>query len=670
MLFYPPALLLLVGPLAWSFSLFFALHLAWASVGTYWLVRSLERRSESALLAAVIFALSGKLAAHMVIGHASLVAGLAWTPWAVTCLHLSLSRRSALFAILTGIALAAQVTTHTYSLVYTAYGLILYTLLYLALSPGAAVDRLRAGLRLMPRLALIPVVAVLLGSIQLLPLLEMAPHSNRALTLAEATLFSLSPAQTLTGILFPTANVGHEWIIYPGLLTLGLAAGAWWVRRERQVIIFAALAVLGALLALGDSTFLYRLAYQFVPGLHWMRTPARLWFFITLGLAILAAYGFEAWQTAWRRPQLRIVRLLLVAATAFSLVMSLGVMLGLGQTTRGAWGLALFGTLSGALLLGATFRRPGPLFLWLALLLIAADLLSFGYSLLRMIPESEVAAQGWEAAQWLAAQAQPFRVYSPSYSLPQTAASNAGLEQIDGVEPVHLTGYDRFMAQAGGYGDGPFSVTIPPFPDGVSPEVAHRDAQPDLRLLGLLNGRYLAAAFPLDEPNLTLQRQGKGTWLYENELSLPRAFVVHQAEPVTNDQAWEQIATLDAERVALVEGGQRLSGAAEPSTARILERAPNRLVIQTELDAPGLLVLSEMWYPGWETRDNGQQIPILRVNAILRGVHLDEGQHKLVFEYRPWTVRLGVLLSAVTALILAAMLLIGLAWPGKWRQHQ
>jgi hypothetical protein len=669
MLFYPPALLLLAGPLAWSFSLFFAVHLAWASAGTYWLVRGLGRQPESALLAAVIFALSGKLAAHLAIGHASLVAALAWAPWAFAFLQLALSRRSTPFAALTGVALAAQLTTHTYALVYTAYGLILYSLLYLVLSPGTVADRLRAGLHLVPRLALVPLLAVLLGSAQLLPLLEMAPHSNRALTLAEATLFSLSPAQTLTGILFPTPNVGHEWIIYPGLLTLGLAAGAWYARKERPVIIFALLSALGVILALGDYTPLYRLAYEFVPGLHWMRTPARLWFFVSLGLAILAAYGFEAWQMVWRRPNRRLIRLILVAAIGFSVVLSLAVTFGVGQTSRGAWGLALFGALSGALLLWATVRRPGPLFLWLALLLIAADLLTFGYSLLRLEPEAAVAAQGRDAAQWLAVQTRPFRVYSPSYSLPQTAASDAALEQIDGVEPVHLTDYDRFMALAGGYGEGPFSVTIPPFPDEVSLEQAHRDAQPNLQLLGQLNGQYLAAAFPLNQAGLTLQWQDQGTWLYENEFALPRVLVVHQIEPVTNDQAWERISSIDPARIALVESDKHLSGATEPSSARIITKTPNHLVVEAELDAAGLLVLSEIWYPGWQARDNGQQIPILRTNAILRGVYLDAGHHTVEFRYEPWTVRVGWLLSGATTLILAAVLVIGLTTWGLRRKH-
>ena len=226
------------------------------------------------------------------------------------------------------------------------------------------------------------------------------------------------------------------------------------------------------------------------------------------------------------------------------------------------------------------------------------------------------------------------------------------------------------MAQAGGYGDGPFSVTIPPFPDGLNPEVAHRNAQPDLRLLGLLNGRYLAAAFPLDQPGLALQQQEEGTWVYENELSLPRAYVAHQTEPVTNAQAWDQIGSFDAAGIALVEGGHRLNGSTEPSPARVVERAPNRLVVETELDAAGLLVLSEMWYPGWKARDNGLQAPILRTNAILRGVFLNAGQHTVEFDYDPWTVRAGSLLAGATTLVLAAALAACVVAPALRRKRQ
>jgi hypothetical protein len=668
MLFYPPMLLLLLEPTGWAFSLFYALHLAWAGLGTYWLVRGLGRRPESALLAALIFALSGKLVAHTAIGHASLVAAVAWVPWAFAFLHRALARSDQMgvspriaFALLAGVALAAQTTTHSYALIYTAYGLLVYAGLYLALAQGSAASRMRAAWRKMPTLILIPITAILLGAIQLLPLLEMIPHSNRALSLTEATFLSISPAQTLASILFPLPTMGHEWTIYPGLLTLGLAAASWFARRERPVLIFAILVAVGVILALGDYTPLYRLAYRLLPGLGWMRTPGRLWFFVTLGLAILAAYGLEEWQSLWRHPMRGQIRLIVVAAAILAPALSIGAMVTLDQNGRGIWGLGAFGLLSGALLLWALRRRPASLFAMLAALLIALDLLSVGFSLLRFVREAEIAAQGRGAAEWLAGQSGTFRVYSPSYSLPQPAAIQADLQQIDGVDAVHLADYDRFMALAGGYGDPAFSVTIPPFSEGASLDQAHRNTPPNLALLGLLNGRYLVTAFPLELPGLIQQwRQGE-TRIYENELALPRAFVVFQTEPVTHKDVWDKLDTLDPTRIALVESDRRLDGPSEPSPARIMEYSPNRVVVDTDLEAPGLLVLSEIWYPGWQAHDNGNQTPILRSDAVLRSVYLDAGSHTIEFAYTPSSVQIGWIVTSATTLVLLVTLAFSLA---------
>jgi hypothetical protein len=277
------------------------------------------------------------------------------------------------------------------------------------------------------------------------------------------------------------------------------------------------------------------------------------------------------------------------------------------------------------------------------------------------VPEAEIAAQGRKAAEWLAAQPGIFRVYSPSYSLPQPAAIQVDLEQIDGVEPVHLADYDRFMALAGGYGEGPFSVTTPPFPEGVPLDQAHRHTQPNLRLLGLLNGQYLAAAFPLDLLGLSLRWQDRNTWLYENEFALPRGFVVHQTEPVTHKDVWDKLDTLDPTRVALVENDRRLDGSSEPSPARIMEYSPNRVVVETDLEAPGLLVMSEIWYPGWRAYDNGNQTPILRTDAILRGVYLDAGSHTIEFTYTPASVRIGWSVASAATLVLLVTLFFSLA---------
>jgi hypothetical protein len=192
-------------------------------------------------------------------------------------------------------------------------------------------------------------------------------------------------------------------------------------------------------------------------------------------------------------------------------------------------------------------------------------------------------------------------------------------------------------------------------------EQAHRDTQPNLRLLGLLNGQYLAAAFALDLPGLALRWEGENTWLYENEHALPRGFVVHQTEPVTHQEVWDRLDTLDPSRVALVENDRRLDSPREPSPARVVETSPNRVVVETDLEAPGLLVLSEIWYPGWKAYDNGDPTPILRTDAILRSVYLGAGSHTVEFLYTPASVQIGGLVTSATTLVLVAMLFLSRA---------
>jgi hypothetical protein len=89
-----------------------------------------------------------------------------------------------------------------------------------------------------------------------------------------------------------------------------------------------------------------------------------------------------------------------------------------------------------------------------------------------------------------------------------------------------------------------------------------------------------------------------------------------------------------------------------PKLARITEYTPNRIVVEASLERRGLLVSSEVWYPGWQVSSNGQETDLLRVEGTLRGVLLDPGTHTVEFRYQPWTAGLGLALSGGTVLAL------------------
>jgi len=87
--------------------------------------------------------------------------------------------------------------------------------------------------------------------------------------------------------------------------------------------------------------------------------------------------------------------------------------------------------------------------------------------------------------------------------------------------------------------------------------------------------------------------------------------------------------------------------AAGRDEVRIIEYAPERVIVQATLGGNGLLVLADMWYPGWRAYVDGQEQPIYRVYHVFRGVYVPAGAHKVEFVYWPVTVLWGGLISVV-----------------------
>ncbi len=668
MLFYPLNLVFLVLPLNVAFNLLFIIHVFLAGAGLYLFMRQgLGASGPASTIAALSFMFTGKLAAHVAGGHVSMVGTLAWLPWAFLFTHLALSKGDVLYSLLAGLALALQAATHTQLLIYTAYALLAYSLVQTWASRRA--DRwLTQSLKV---LIPIPLVFVLLGAVQILPLVEMAPYSNRVLSLGQASAYSLSPLTLFVGLFLPSSKAGHELTIYLGFLPLVLALLALVHERSRPVLFFGGLALFCLIFTLGINTPLFAIVYYLLPGLSWMRTPSRAVFLVALAVAVLAGYGFDALTIKkWSFRARRRLPLVGISAIVVCLLLAGGFMALYGQVSRGTVGLAFFPLLSIGLVIlvaegGWYFRSVRSLGAAMIVVLLL-DLWSFDHPLLLFKSQAEAFAPQQEVAEYLAGQPGIFRVYSPSYSLPQHVAARFGLQLVDGVEPVHLARYDEFMSLAGGYPLEGFSVTIPPFPAGQEIAEAHRHTRPNLALLGLLNARYLAAEFPIEfsmefpmeSEHLELKKQIGRTHVYENRLALPRAFVVFRARAASVVPLDALTADFEPGALALVEGGRDLDGSGPFQEATVIRLTPNEMVVEVELEAAGFLVLSEMWYPGWRAYDNGRAVPLYRADYILRGLYLDPGPHKVQLVYQPWTFKVGLWISLTTLAGLVVCLIV------------
>jgi hypothetical protein len=693
MSFYPPTLLFLVLPVGVAFNLLWAFHFWLAGAGTYlWLRRAVGVSAPAAMLGALACAFAGKMAAHMAAGHVSLVGAVAWLPWALYFVDRAVTQKSLRGALLAGAALALQATTHSQIFLHTAYlvlayGLVAAVAFALTMGKDLVVSRpddrqpgpsLSLGRRLadlqsaeavsrLGALALAFVVAGLLAAVQLWPLVEMAPYSNRALSTGEASAHALTPLTLLVGLLLPTGQGGHEPVIYLGLTPLLLFPFAWARRRDWRIVFCAALALFALLFALGDATPLYGLLRR-LPGLGYTRTPARVGFLLALAGATLAAAGFDAlisgiWtgvvHRRWRLAALSIAVTGLAAGSGLAFV---------AGVSRATWGLALLPVLIvGSISAGRRSKSHRQWILAAGLgALLLADLWSFGWTLWRAVPPEEAFVPGAEAAAWLAAQPGWFRVYSPGYAVEQQVAAEHHLELADGVEPVHLAAYDRYASVATGVPITGFSVTVPPFSDEENLALAHRDAVPNLKLLGLLNVRYLVAAFDVRGEELIERARFGEIRILENPWAMPRAFVVGQVEPVRDEAealarlcgspASCGLVVIDPRQIALVEEGPPLTSSTTFQEASVVHYSPNRIEVDVNLDAPGFLVLSEAWYPGWQAVVNDEPVRLYRTDSLLRGVYLERGMHQVVFTYRPLSVRVGRTVSGLSGLTLAGYL--------------
>ena len=88
----------------------------------------------------------------------------------------------------------------------------------------------------------------------------------------------------------------------------------------------------------------------------------------------------------------------------------------------------------------------------------------------------------------------------------------------------------------------------------------------------------------------------------------------------------------------------------ETDSVRWLSYEPNRIELEVITDSPGLLVLGEVFYPGWSARVDGSPAPIYRADGVVRAVPLSKGTHRVSMRYEPASVRWGAILSIVTFL--------------------
>ena len=174
-------------------------------------------------------------------------------------------------------------------------------------------------------------------------------------------------------------------------------------------------------------------------------------------------------------------------------------------------------------------------------------------------------------------------------------------------------------------------------------------------VLNMLNTKYFI-----------LPLQGGKTVPLENPYTYGNAWFVDKVHYVDNaNQELEMTGKLALrhEAVADKKFQEQLGEAVEQDTnsvVRITAYEPNRLTYDVNSGKGGVIVFSEIYYPGWTATVDGVEQELGRVNYVLRALQVKPGHHEVVLSFFPKTIDRTetVAYVAYAALLLMILFLI------------
>jgi len=626
-LWYLPNWLTFLFPYPVAFNLLFFAHIFIGGLSVFLLLRDENIPPEIALLAGLMFELMPKIWAHFGQGHISLIYAVCLTPILLLITRRAIIRKSGnKYRYFPGIILGAIILADPR---WSIYAILILTF-FSASIIGQQKNELKSFLRPTLIFLIVQVIfGVFLAAVLLLPMFEYANLSTRSLmTLTDNLVFSL-PISKILFMIFPFIGESAEWVFYLGgvgfiSIILALLNGIIRRRSVYWLILFG----LGIFVSISDTIpFVSR--FWEIPFLNLARVPSRALFLCGISVCFISAYSLEAIlnkKIGKKRTNLCLAGLFGfgILFLVFSLFSSSNEINGL---RIGSFSLLIT---SGLLFMLVNRPHPNPSWTWLLIGIVLLDFRTINAMSINFLDFEDAFKKGQTLSSSIESnKIEDFRIFSPSYSIPQHLASRDGIEMVNGVDPLQLQSIHNFMqfrTKSGTRLDG-YNVAFPPFLTG-KPEVDNKDLLLEPDKLGLLNVRYVISTFPLDFMGLNLLNQTAEGFVYENKYWLPRVWIQNPESPLGKD---------------IIE-------------VRNFSRTNNTFTMETNNE--GVLILSEVMYPGWKAAIDGKPVDILVQQDLFRSVLIPAGHHVVTFDFQPETLYIGIFISFFTLIILFCWFLI------------
>jgi hypothetical protein len=615
--------------------LFLALHFIGALL-FYFLCRDQGLGAPASMVGALAFSCGGYFgsAPWLDIGN-----GLSWTPIVfLFAIRLWTGRRAFESAILLGAVLGVcWLSGHHEVPLLNSYAVLLGSL---AVATHRLIRRRRFEVTVLAWTALALALAAATSAVQTAPLYEFGQHAVRwtgapepirwgqKVPYAAYARYSLPPAG-IAGLLVPSATPESHTTAFMGLTVAVLAAIGIARRRRNSAFRMVAFAGAGGLVyALGAFAPIHRILYTVLPMLDKARNPVRGLYLVSFALSFMAAFGAD-WFLSERGLARRGTWTIIAGLTGIFLAIRLS-----GLETEMYPAIPshylLKGTVAALVLAALTlWRRPSAFHRRAsAAVLIALVILELGaVSRLRMTQ--------FDRAHTVCAMA---LVEHRDLADRLRAERDIGRIDFDRQDVMtslgDLYGFDQVISFTAGAPANVFMQEL---------STARTQA-----LFGVTH--YIA-------------RTAAGLRPFRKQSALPRAWVAHEVLRVAGEGDLKkaiQDPAIDLQRVAItMEDVPALERC--PGTEDVISSRPddNTVLLNATLKCRGLVVLSDVSYPGWVASMDGAPAQIYEAYGTFRAVVAPVGSHRIEMRYEPLSVRIGALLTF--AGVLAAVLVVWIA---------
>jgi hypothetical protein len=655
--------------------LLLVLHCAIAGITMFFYLKYKKYSVGAGFFGSIAYMFCGFIVTHAV--HPMMINIVVWLPLIVLMLEKAMVTGKVHFALISGLVLGATTLSgHPQVTFYEFLFIAVYSCAVFLNEKDKKYHRLA-----MP--VLIAVIGVGVSMVQTLPSVEINSQAARAdWSFESASEGSISWGQLITAVLPKLfgawtgeqgAAVPAFWLndsfhsgyytywetcFYAGLSILLLSISFLWVRRKNKFYLVLILWLFFSMaVAMGNHFFLYKFLFNFIPGFNRFRSPARILFTLNFILPLLAAAAYDGLKTIDPKS---IFFKLVIAGSGLCLLLGLAAGSGffqnawpeMAQESRGRYA-SLQGWIA---CINALFLLiPFILFVtsklsvaWLRRALVCAiifDLFTFGMG--HHIVKEQLAKRYFGGNRG---------IISSLKEQTQDGRSRVSIRQFL-LEPGRQIGNQTSLMLLNKCQS---MIDDIQFVEGYSPLNLLRKYPPASSaqlgmFMDLLNVSYYV--------NPELKGNGRDP-VVANSTMLPRARMFYRAKLFPNDSLVAQailngqldyrneLALTEKPEISLSENGK------DPmNTVSITRYKANKILLDVQTQAPGLLWMSEIWYSAWKAKVDGKNVKILCADNSFRAISVSAGNHKVEFYYSSSYFTMGALISSLTVLFSIAALI-------------